>query len=131
MADEEEWTCPGCGLPDEELPVGHCLSTPMDGSAPSCTVITNTVSLEEFTAGTSRPIHVPGGKVVVRDGWPYFDPAPLDGAGAFLKNMLGGPPEPGPPYTHTLAAPEPTGEDEDGNDIYPPPDPSHTLRAER
>ena len=30
-----------------------------------------------------------------------------DAAGQFLHNMLGGTPEPGPPYTHTLTGPRP------------------------
>ena len=51
-----------------------------------------------------------------------------DSAGAFLHNMLGGTePEPGPPYTHTLVPPEPIGEDEDGNLLYPEPGPAFTL----
>jgi hypothetical protein len=31
--------CPACRKPDSELPIGHMLSTPMDGSEPTCTVI--------------------------------------------------------------------------------------------
>ena len=51
-----------------------------------------------------------------------------DSAGAFLHNMLGGTePEPGPPYTHTIVPPEPIGEDEDGNPLYPEPGPAMTL----
>ena len=42
--------------------------------------------------------------------------------------MLGGTePEPGPPYTHTIVPPEPIGEDEDGNPLYPEPGPAFTL----
>ena len=45
-----------------------------------------------------------------------------DAAGAFLASILGGSePEPGPPYTHTIVPPEPIGEDEDGNLLYPAP----------
>ena len=52
-----------------------------------------------------------------------------DGAGElgeFLSNMLGGTPEPGPPYVHTLTAPEPEYDD-DGNEIYVPRPPTYTL----
>lgn len=48
--------------------------------------------------------------------------------GSFLHNLLGGGTSGGgPPYTHTFVPPEPVGVDEDGNDVYPPPGPSHTL----
>lgn len=48
--------------------------------------------------------------------------------GEVMHNILGGAsPAPGPPYTHTLVPPEPIGEDEDGNPIYPPPGPAYTL----
>ena len=54
--------------------------------------------------------------IVDCQGWPEV-------AGEFPASMLGGDPEPGPPYTHTLVPPEPIGEDEDGNLIYPEPGP--------
>lgn len=47
--------------------------------------------------------------------------------GAFMAALLGPPPEPGPPYVHVFAPPEPIGQDEDGNDIYPEPGPALTL----
>lgn len=50
-----------------------------------------------------------------------------EAVGGFLHNMLGGEPETGPPYTHTFVAPEPIGEDEDGNPVYPEPGPAFTL----
>lgn len=40
------------------------------------------------------------------------------------------PDEPGPPWTHTLVPPEPIGEDEDGNPVYPEPGPAFTLTDE-
>jgi hypothetical protein len=139
---EEDWTCPGCGLPDEELPVGHCLSTPMDGSAPSCSVITNTVSPEKFIAAGVKPAWLRNGGPVFLGNMqgPAFPPVPErsrdyleppEALGGFMHSMLGGTPQPGPPYTHTLVPPEPIGEDEDGNDIYPPPGPSFTMRGSK
>lgn len=38
--------------------------------------------------------------------------------------------EPGPPYTHTIVPPEPIGEDEAGNPIYPEPAPAYTLTGD-
>lgn len=51
----------------------------------------------------------------------------LQALGHALRNLLSPEPAPGPPYTHTLVSPEPIGEDEDGNPVYPPPGPTHTL----
>lgn len=31
--------CPACGIPWRDLPVGHMLGIPMDGSAPSCQIL--------------------------------------------------------------------------------------------
>jgi hypothetical protein len=51
-----------------------------------------------------------------------------DVAGEVLHNILsGGGPAPGPQYTHTIVPPEPIGEDEDGNAVYPEPGPAYTL----
>jgi len=50
-----------------------------------------------------------------------------DSAGHFLHNLLNPEPQPGAPYTHTIVPPEPIGEDEDGNPVYPEPGPAHTL----
>ena len=62
----------------------------------------------------------PDGPLEPPPGWP-------EGAGEFMRNMLGGQQEPGPPWTHTLVPPEPTGQDEDGNPLYPEPGPAMTL----
>lgn len=51
----------------------------------------------------------------------------MAGFGEFLQNLLAPTAESGPPYVHTFVPPEPIGEDEDGNDIYPPPGPAYTL----
>ena len=50
-----------------------------------------------------------------------------DGAGSFLHGLLHPEPKPGPPFTHTIVQPEPIGEDEDGNPLYPEPGPAMTL----
>ena len=52
-----------------------------------------------------------------------------DGAGEFMFSLFGDPAvmRDGPPYTHTFRPPEPVGEDEDGNPVYPEPGPAHTL----
>ena len=48
--------------------------------------------------------------------------------GEVMHSILGGSDrEPGPPYTHTIVPPEPIGEDEDGNLLYPEPGPAFTL----
>ena len=48
--------------------------------------------------------------------------------GEVMHSILGGSDrEPGPPYTHTIVPPEPIGEDEDGNLLYPEPGPAMTL----
>lgn len=55
---------------------------------------------------------------------------PLDvpeGSGEIMASLLGAPERPGPPYVHTFRPPEPIGQDEDGNDIYPEPGPAYTL----
>jgi hypothetical protein len=38
----EHWNpqpCPACGLPEVVLPLGHALAVPLDGGAPSCSVL--------------------------------------------------------------------------------------------
>ena len=55
----------------------------------------------------------------------------LIAAGEFMTALLGAPEQPGPPYVHTFVPPEPIGQDEDGNDIYPPPGPAWTLTEGR
>jgi len=50
-----------------------------------------------------------------------------DACGDLLASLLAPAIEPGPPYVHTFVPPEPIGEDEDGNDIYPEPGPAYTL----
>ena len=53
----------------------------------------------------------------------------IDTFGSFLQNMLS-PDRPigaEPPYVHTIVPPEPIGEDEDGNLLYPEPGPAMTL----
>ena len=54
-----------------------------------------------------------------------------DNLGALIGNLLAPPAEPGPPYVHTFTPPEPIGQDEDGNDIYPEPGPAWTLTEGR
>lgn len=56
------------------------------------------------------------------DMWP-------EGAGEFMSSLFGDPAvmADGPPWTHTVVPPEPIGEDEDGNPVYPEPGPTHTL----
>lgn len=48
---------------------------------------------------TSRGRQYPSGPLEPPPGWP-------EAAAAFLADMLGGAPEPGPPYTHTLVLPD-------------------------
>jgi hypothetical protein len=50
-----------------------------------------------------------------------------DSTGQLMHSLLNPEPSPGPPYTHTFTAPEPIGEDEDGNPLYPEPGPDMTL----
>ena len=52
---------------------------------------------------------------------------PLNMLGNFLCNTLNPDWPPGPPYVHTVVPPEPIGEDEDGNPLYPEPGPTMTL----
>jgi len=47
--------------------------------------------------------------------------------GHVMHNVLNPEPPPGPPYTHTIVPPEPIGEDENGNPLYPEPGPAMTL----
>lgn len=47
--------------------------------------------------------------------------------GTLLHSTLNPSPSAGPPWTHALAPPEPIGEDEDGNPVYPEPGPAMTL----
>ena len=37
---QPRWECPACGLPYDELPFGHCLATPADGSPATCAIVT-------------------------------------------------------------------------------------------
>lgn len=66
-------------------------------------------------------------------GRSYPDPAEAEdrawqALGQLMHNLLNPEPPPGPPYTHTIVPPQPIGEDEDGNDIYPEPGPAYTVR---
>jgi len=57
----------------------------------------------------------------VSETWP-------EAAGELLSGILGDTePRPGGPYVHTFKMPEPIGEDEDGNPVYPEPLPAFTL----
>ena len=47
--------------------------------------------------------------------------------GEIMHNILGGTPEPGPPYTHTIVPPEPLYWDDFGSPVYPEPGPAMTL----
>lgn len=38
MSEIEE-RCPACGIAWDDLPVGHDLAMPLDGSAPSCEIL--------------------------------------------------------------------------------------------
>jgi hypothetical protein len=51
-----------------------------------------------------------------------------DGAGEFMFSLFGDPAAvaDGPPWTHTFRPPEPEY-DEEGNEIWREPDPTHTL----
>jgi hypothetical protein len=61
----------------------------------------------------------------------YTDPgvsaAEASALGQAMRDLMNPEPAPGPPYVHTFAPPEPIGQDEDGNDIYPEPGPAITL----
>lgn len=54
-------------------------------------------------------------------------PGDMDILGPFLHGFFDPEPDPGPPYVHTFTSPEPIGEDEEGDPIYPPPGPAYTL----
>jgi hypothetical protein len=51
-----------------------------------------------------------------------------DAAGAFLQNMLGGTPDPGPPYVHTFKLPQQPVYASSGKLVYrPPAHPAYTM----
>lgn len=50
--------------------------------------------------------------------------------GTFLHGLLNPEPSPGPPWTHTMLPPEPTGEDEDEYPVYPEPGPAFTFTVD-
>ena len=123
MTDDGTWTCPGCGLPDEELPVGHSLAVPMNGDAPSCSVDFLAVFDAACEAVAWAPPLSPQN---VRPEIVLY-PGDIGKLAPFLHGVFRPEPEPGPPWTHTFTSREPAGEDEDGNPLYPPPGASHTF----
>ena len=50
-----------------------------------------------------------------------------DALGEVMHAILNPASTPGPPYTHTIVPPEPIGEDEDGDPLYPEPGSAMTL----
>lgn len=54
----DEWRCPGCGLPWDELPVGHSVPVVTVGPGPQLPVtcsISGVVTPADFVRLTSRP----------------------------------------------------------------------------
>jgi hypothetical protein len=52
-ADDEPALCAGCGKPWDDVPVGHDVAYPLDGSKPMCSDVTRPVTPEEFMSRLS------------------------------------------------------------------------------
>ena len=59
VSSEQEWTCPACGKPDSELPIGHTIGIPLDGGLPTCMLVTaDPGTIDEWLArGGFQPRH--------------------------------------------------------------------------
>ncbi len=62
--------CPACGIPWDDLPIGHCVGYPLDGSKPTCEM------LPPFDPDIIEPAFFPGG-VVRKETMPGTPLSPL------------------------------------------------------
>jgi len=58
---QDDDCCPACGVAWDDLPIGHDLAVPLNGGAPTCSVVTRPVTPEEFMSSARPPRNPPHG----------------------------------------------------------------------